>query len=151
MANVTLKNESQRGKYGLVRVNNPDGTLNREYKITSAELETLHQSGNGIPPGCTKEEWESGRASVAGKDFEVGDIQLKKDGAVVIKYAEKFVDNHFVESYVRLEKDEYVGIFPQIIVLPTVFTNLAKETDPDKRRFVGDKIALSIVNGLLEY
>ena len=52
--------------YGLVVVRNADGSVNREYQITEAELLTLQQSGDGVPPGCTREEWESGRTVVYG-------------------------------------------------------------------------------------
>ena len=52
--------------YGVVVVRNADGSLNREYRITAEELAVLHASKNGVPPGCTQEEWESGMAYVAG-------------------------------------------------------------------------------------
>lgn len=48
---------AQRGKYGVVRVHNADGSFNREYKIDAAQLAALHAAKNAPPAGCTPSEW----------------------------------------------------------------------------------------------
>ena len=147
VTNVTLQMDSRGGKYGLVVVNNPDGTWNREFKITDKELSTLHASGNGLPPGVTRDEWISGQAHVFGKDFDVGDIR-EKDGGLKIKFAEEQdLKGQFIESWLYLAPGEWTGTPPSISALPAELT--AIQSDTERRR--SSKLVISIVAGVLTW
>lgn len=104
---LELKAEARRGKYGIVVVTNPDGSFNREFKITGKEYAALALKGGGAPPGVTQEEWESGLATAYGKDFEVGDVEEQADGTLLIKYAEREENGHIIESYAQMKPEEW--------------------------------------------
>ena len=115
-SSVQLKNEASFEKYGIVTVFNEDGTFNREFKITKRDMINLHSGGSHVPAGVTREEWESGKVVVAGKGMAVGDIVLKHDGGLEIKYSEDVVNGRFVESYIQLSPGEWTGAIPNITV-----------------------------------
>lgn len=153
MAIIALKTEARRGKYGVVRVRNRDGSFNREFKITEVELAVLQASANGLPPGVTRDEWVTGRAVVAGKDFEVGDMRLRKNGSLFVKYAERVVNGEIVESFVVLQPEEFSGVPPKITITVAALSTLSD------RRSIKDIISgtalirspvLSLVDGVLE-
>lgn len=80
MAEITLTATARLDKYGLVVVNNPDGSFNREYKISGDELSVLHKSGNGVPPGCTAKEWHVDKLPVDDAKFDQLDAKLREAG-----------------------------------------------------------------------
>lgn len=110
---LTLKNESRRGKWGKVFAIDGSAT---EYKITEAELAALHASANGIPPGLTRAQWESGAYAVSAHDFDIGDVVKESDGSVVFKYHEKIVAGKIVESFAKVPAADWTGTFPNITV-----------------------------------
>lgn len=124
MATLQLKDAAARGKYGLVVVNNPDDTFNREFKITGKEYAALALEGAGAPAGVSDEEWESGLAVAYGKDFDVGDAEEQADGTLLIKYAEKIVDGRFIESFAVFESDEWSGKIEQVTVKASIIDEL---------------------------
>ena len=111
---IALKAGTRRGKWGLVVVRDVNGAVERNFKITEAELAALHSSARGIPQGVSTEEWTSGRACVDGQDFDVGDVQ-DIGGVLHIKYAEK-VDARglIVQSFIRLLPGEWTGVVPNV-------------------------------------
>lgn len=119
---ITLKADSRHGKYGIVVVNNSDGTFNREFRITDKELADLQASANGVPPGVTKAEWQSGRVIVVGKDFDVGDIEQTRDkqqrDVYRAKIAEKIdlVTGRLTEDWLVVPVADASGVFPTISV-----------------------------------
>jgi len=115
MALIMLRAETARGKYGVVTVYNEDATFNREYRITASDLATLHASGNGLPPGCTRSEWVSGKVVVVGKDFEAGDIE-ERDGHILVKLDERTLVGRLSESFLRFAPGEWSGVVPLITV-----------------------------------
>lgn len=119
-----LKQTASLGKYGLVVVNNGDGSFNREFKITAAELATLQASANGIPPGVTQQEWESRQAMVFGKDYETGDMKVYPDGTIRMKYDERVVNGRIIEGWCILGPTEYTGIPSDITVTKAVLDTL---------------------------
>lgn len=137
MALITLRANVQRGKYGLVQVKDSSGAVVREYKITGTELRALHASGRGWPPGCTQREWESGRVSVYGKDFEVGDV-LEENGHLKIKYAETVVGPRVVESFLKLLPGEWTGTAETATVAKPILDS------------TGRRELLSLVAGVLD-
>ena len=143
-----LKQTASQGKYGLVVVKNGDGSFNREFKITAAELATLHSSGNGIPPGVTQQEWESGQATVRGKDYDTGDMKVYPDGSIRMKYAEKQIGGRFVEGWCILKSTDYTGTPPNITVTKTVLDTLTYG-NPVFPAQVNSGI-ISIIDGVVE-
>lgn len=119
MPTVKLTATSRRGKYGVVSVKKANGPLDRQYKITEQQLAAWQQAGRwgaATHIGVTQEEWESGRAVLVGKDYEVGDARRRAGGGVRLKYAERVVAGRFVESYLDLSPGEWSGTFPDITV-----------------------------------
>lgn len=106
------------GKYGFVRVSNPDGSINREFRITEAELSQLQRSGNGIPPGVTKQEWTDGLATVTGVNLDIGDMEVNEDGSILIKLDERPNNGRVQEKHLRMKAGDYLGIPPLITVTP---------------------------------
>ena len=146
-----LKTGASQGKYGLVRVKNGDGSFNREFKITAQELVTLQASGNGLPPGVSQQEWESGLAVVLGKDFETGDMKVYPNGTIKLKYRETQVNGRFIESWCILAPTDYTGTPPNITITQTTLDSLVYD-----RSLLGEPIValntrmVSIINGIVE-
>lgn len=148
---TVIKTEARGGKYGLVVVTNADGTFNREFKITGAELATLRASVNGVPRGVTRLEWETGRAIVAGKDFDVGDAKLLTRGSVLFKHDEQIIGGQIVEWYVMLRPGDWTGTLPNITVTPAVIaTALAWPWIHPGRPIPVVRNLLSITNGIAD-
>ena len=144
---MKLKAEAQTSKYGLVRVYNPDGTHNRDYKITGQEYKDLAKKGANAPPNLTKKEWESGLAVAYGKDFDIGDIQEQSDGSLIIKMAEEVKQGRIVESFAYLTPDDWTGIAPNITITQKALDHI---DDPTKKmKKYTDKRPISIINGEL--
>ena len=140
---ITLKDEASHGKYGVVVLKDSKGSIVKEYKITKSELDVLQASTNGVPPGLTKEEWESGDSVVVGKDFEVGDVRLEQNGTIRIKYSEILKNDRIIESFIVLKSTEFIGTLPFISSPESVVNNIIyKSTDLPR--------ILSITNGVLE-
>lgn len=131
MADVTLKATARANKYGHVIINNPDGSFNRDYLITEAELAELHRSGNGIPPGVTQEEHD-GRidrtpkghpfqilescVTVIGKGMDVGDaVEIVQD---VVDKTGVVVESHVIGLHVlfSMEKDPALGRYVEKVL-----------------------------------
>ena len=157
MPTTVLIAEVRPQKYGLVTVFNPDGSLNREYKITGADYAALALPGAGAPPGVTKEEWEGGRsvrlkdgtparrplALAAGKDYAVGDCAVQRDGTLRVKVMETILQGRVRELFLILKSSDYTGVPPAITVSPAVLARLDQ----------AGKIAqiVSVVNGVVTW
>lgn len=133
---ITLKADARADKYGIVVVKNDDGTFNRSYRITGQELADLQASGNGVPPGVTRKEWESGLATVVGKGMDVADAieDTDKQGRAVyrIKVAEKIdaQTGQYTEDFLIVPVADAAGVFPAISVAPEkVSAGLVSVTD----------------------
>ena len=116
--NLTLKDESRLGKWGKVFA--IDGSM-PEFKITEAELAALHASSNGVPPGLTRAQWESGAYAVAGHDFVVGDIAQEADGSIVFVYHERVIAGKIVQYSATVAAGDWSGVFPNISVARAIF------------------------------
>ena len=115
--NLTLKDGSRFGKWGKVFA--IDGSM-PEFKITEAELAALHASSNGVPPGLTRAQWESGAYAVAGHDFIVGDVLLEADGSVLFKYHERVVAGKIKEYFANVPAGDWSGVYPNISIEPII-------------------------------
>lgn len=93
-------------KWGIVEVTNPDGSINRQYKITSQETLAVMNGNNVLPPGCTPEEWFSGRVVVGSKVCNPGQ-------AVTIK-GELFINQGIDESNPKELKVNIVKVPAQL-------------------------------------
>ena len=118
MPTVVLKANTAPQKFAVVTVWNSDRTINREFKISGAAYRALALPGAGAPPGVTPQEWESGRAVAVGKDFDVGDIEVSKDGSAQLKVAEQIAGGRIRELYLFLAPGEFTGLAPMITVAP---------------------------------
>src|SRR5688500_16206219 len=133
MATRNLTLSTTRDKYGLVTVINGDGSLNRQYRITGTELAALHASGDGLPPGCSAEEWHEGRAWVVGKCVDVGEV-FEANGYLVIKFDEQMVNGHVVESVITWAPGEWSGTPPNVSVAPAKLAEVVAQRHGSGRR-----------------
>jgi hypothetical protein len=116
-------------KYGWVIVRNVDGSINREYRITAAEYAALARKGAGAPPGVTDEEWSTGRAIAASKDYDVGDMDIR-DGVLRMKVAETVVNGQTIETFVRAGPGEFTGTPPNVTIAPSVLAAIDQSRSP---------------------
>lgn len=152
MGETILQLGAQPNKYGVVLVYNPDGTVQREFRITGEALAELHSTPNGIPLGCTKEEWESGYAVCYGKDYDVGDIRIQDDGSLTIKVAEELKNGQTAETYVYLKAGEWSGTPPHITVTAKALTEMNQPKDKlPKGVKVSDKTITGISGGKIQW
>jgi len=70
-------------QWGLVTIMNPDYSVSKEYEITADEAAAVH-AGKALPPGCTREQWESGLVMVASRPCREGDACVNDDGSMII-------------------------------------------------------------------
>lgn len=75
-------------KWGLVTVMDKDANIVREYEITAAEADAVRYGGSA-PPGCTKDEWESGLVMVATRPCLPGQAFRNPDGTLVVNYGKE--------------------------------------------------------------
>lgn len=71
-------------QWGLVTVYDAGGKIARQYKITAEEVDAVTSSNDAGPPGCTREEWKSGRVIVEGKGLNPGQAAEQPDGSLLI-------------------------------------------------------------------
>lgn len=129
MTDIILKFDARADKYGFVVVNNPDGSFNREYRITGEELAAHYQSGKGVPPGCSVEEWHVNKlangkecAFVIGEELDVGDMRVTKNrqgvSGVEFKWSEAIdlFTGRIVKQKTFIPDDQYTGKLPNISV-----------------------------------
>lgn len=103
-------------KWGLVTVDNADGTLNREYVITAAEADAVAQGNNVLPPGCTQAEWESGLVTVNTRPCHVGQAVRNPDGTMIVNYGVAKVGKRVDVSLMKLEATEWEKIGDTVMI-----------------------------------
>lgn len=105
----SIKLKDKKTGFGVVRVLNPDGSLNRAYRITQAEVDDVNASPTGAPPGCTKDEWESGLAKLYGGCLDEGEWQVRANGSLRVCVAVVESNGDLVSKMVELGSDEFTG------------------------------------------
>jgi hypothetical protein len=126
-------------RYGVVTVRDQSGAIDREFVITGEELATLHKSGNGVPPGVTREDWESGRARVIGKSREQGEYQRQGETLAMTVRAE-LRRGRWVETVAEFAAGEWTDHGDGTVsVAPAVLTALNQRTT---RRTTVDFVSL---------
>lgn len=94
-------------KWALVTVGNPDGSINREYTITAEEANAVKNSKKSGPPGCTKEEWESGRVGVTARPLTPGLFRVLPDNTLVLNYGINPKLSKISVDVLRIPKSDY--------------------------------------------
>lgn len=105
----TIKLKDKKTGFGVVRVLNPDGSLNRAYRITQAEVDAVNADPKGIPPGCTQEEWESGRAVLIGGVLDEGEWEIAPNGALRVCVSVQEINGEIRQRTIVLRPDEFTG------------------------------------------
>lgn len=120
---MILKMSKGRDSYGIVTIRNIAGEIDREYKISGEQL--TGRLSRQAPLGCTQQEWESGLVVIAGKACDTGEVYLRADGSLIIKYSEEIIGGkEILERRVRLSAGQWTGIIPAITVDSNVLNNL---------------------------
>lgn len=83
MINTSLQIVDLKPRWGLVTVANPDGSVNRAYRIT-AEQEAAVRLAGACPVGCSLDEWKAGRVIVSGRPCEAGQAVVHANGWLLV-------------------------------------------------------------------
>lgn len=149
---MTLTLASDRDRYGVVTVYDVDRTtLLRQYRITRDEL--LAVKAGGAPPGCTEDEWRGakgdsiGRASVVGYGIDVGEMEVRPDGNLLLKHAEQFTNGRHAFGCVVLNAGEWSGVPPRITVSTAKIASGAQGTLPAPDSIVDGALTASTAGG----
>lgn len=108
------------GKWGLIRVMNRDGTVNRDIRITTEQLTDLQRNYTWRAWGVTDEEIP--RSCAYGMGFEVGDVQALDDGGLLLKDDERIEGGVIVQRFIRFKRNEWRGTPPNITVDESVLS-----------------------------
>lgn len=95
-------------RWGLVSVMAEDTSIVREYRITGEEVAAV--LAGGIPPGCTDEEWASGRVLVAGRPCLPGMCVKNPDGWLVVNFGIGEEAGKTMVSIMRIPPNEWTLI-----------------------------------------
>jgi hypothetical protein len=147
---VTLKNEAAPDKYGIVTLQTRAGELVREYRITGEELRALQSGKIDRPPGCTAEEWTSGRSYVAGVGHEVGDYDQRPDGSIRLMYAETQEGGRIVRHFASIKATAVTSARGQLSLTPEAKEKMAEVT-AGRIASKGTLPVLDLVDGVLTY
>lgn len=92
-------------KWGLVTVAAADTSIVRQYQITGAEVAAVLEGGK--PPGCTDDEWLSGRVIVGGRPCLPGMGVVNSKGWLTVNFG--IVENagRIDASIMRIPPDEW--------------------------------------------
>lgn len=72
--------------WGLVRMVAEDGSVEREYIISGEAVEAVNNGKRECPPGCTLEQWRTGRVGMFGHPLEPGLAFVDGEGALVVNF-----------------------------------------------------------------
>ena len=84
-------------KWGVVTVMAPDTSVLSEFRITGEEVAAV--VAGGVPPGCTKEQWDTGRVLVQGRPCLPGMAVVNPGDVLMVNYGIEEKDGR-VLSYV---------------------------------------------------
>lgn len=93
-------------KWGLVTMMNEDTSILREWMITAEEANAVTR-GKGRPPGCTKEEWETGRVIVYTRPCNPGQAVKVQGGYLIVNFGRRQEGNRIVVSLMQLAPSEW--------------------------------------------
>lgn len=128
MPSVTLKRTARPDKFAIMVVNNANGSFNREVRLTEQEYSDFRALPSGIPPGVTRQEWVDGKSYIVGKALDVGDVEEKGDGSLLVKFAERTISLRTIETFLKLGPGEWTGTPPAITIPPAVITAIVGRT-----------------------
>ena len=120
---MILKMSNGRDCYGIVSVRTSTGDIDREYKISSKEM--VERLPRQPPPGCTQQEWDSGLVVISGRACDTGEIYIRTDGSLILKYSEELIGGkELLERVVRFKPGQWTGAPPIITVTSEVIDSL---------------------------
>lgn len=93
-------------KWGLVTMMNEDTSILREWMITAAEANAVTR-GKARPPGCTKEEWETGRVIVYTRPCNPGQAVAVQGGYLVVNYGRTQIGDRILVNLMQLAPSEW--------------------------------------------
>lgn len=80
--------------WGLVQMIAEDGTVEREYIISGAAVDEVNNGQRECPPGCTVEQWRTGRVAVFGRPLEPGLALIRgADKSLAVNFGVQRVGN----------------------------------------------------------
>jgi len=95
-------------RWGLVTVMAEDTSIVRQYQITGDDVAAIQAGGN--PPGCTADEWASGRVLVQGRPCLPGMGVANPDGYLMVNYGVEEVAGRIDARVMRIPPNEWALI-----------------------------------------
>lgn len=92
-------------RWGLVTVMAEDTSIVRQYQITGEDVAAIQAGGN--PPGCTIEEWQSGRVLVHGRPCLPGMGVVNPDGNLMVNYGVEEVAGRIDARVMKIPPSEW--------------------------------------------
>jgi len=123
---TTLKIRGPGVRWGLVTVYALDGSVNRRFPITSAQVEAVRLGG--VPPTVLKAVWESGRVLVEGRPCLRGEAYANTDGTLVVNRGHKFVGTEITQRWGEILHTQWEIAADQTI---SVDDSVLADTQPD--------------------
>lgn len=109
-------------KWGLVTVAAEDTAIVRQYQINGAEVSAVLDGGK--PPGCTDDEWLSGRVMVAGRPCLPGMGVVNAKGWLTVNFGITENAGRIDASIMRIPPDEWSLVDSVVHVDATVAKQL---------------------------
>lgn len=91
--------------WGLVTLMADDTSIVRQWQITGDDVAAV-QAG-GVPPGCSADEWESGRVVVIGRPCLPGFGVVNPNGWLVVNYGIHEQAGRIDASVMQIPPDEW--------------------------------------------
>ncbi len=91
--------------WGLVTVAAPDSSIVRQYQITGDDVQAV--TAGAAPPGCTPDEWLSGRVIVVGRPCLPGMCVANPDGWLMANYGIEEVAGRVDAKIMRIPPSEW--------------------------------------------
>lgn len=94
--------------WGLVQMVNEDGTIEREYIVSGEAVEAVNSGKRECPPGCTLEQWRTGRVALAGRPLEPGlALMNKTDGSLAVNFGVQRVGDRIKTNVMVVPKHQW--------------------------------------------
>lgn len=119
MIDTGIKLSDMSTAWGLVQCVNKDGTIAREYVISAAAADAVRDGKREHPPGCTLEEWRTGRVFLFSRPLHPGlALRSTKDGSLMVNYGVRKVGGRVLADVLVIPAAQWELVGRDSIRLP---------------------------------
>lgn len=105
-------------RWGLVTVMAEDTSIVRQYQITGEDVAAIRAGAN--PPGCTADEWKSGRVLVQGRPCLPGMGVKNPDGTLMVNYGIEEVSGRIDARVMKIPSSEWLLLGDVVHIVASV-------------------------------